>query len=67
MGNVEVAYSTKRDFLVCIRHLHIPHNTPCFAPQNFSITLALYFLWVLQSSQEKLKTAYAKQGLLWKM
>ena len=68
MGNVEVAYSTKRDFLVYIRHLHISHNTPCFClPPNFSITLALFLLWVLQFPQEKLKTAYAKQGLSWKM
>ena len=38
MGNLEVAYSTKRDFLVYIRHLHISHNTPCFCtppPQFF--------------------------------
>ena len=32
MGNVEVAYSTKRDFLLYIRHLHISHNTPCLPP-----------------------------------
>ena len=61
MGNVGVAYSTRRDFLLFIRHLHISYNTPCLPAQNFSITR------VLQSSQEKLKTAYAKQGLLWKM
>ena len=35
MGNVEVAYSRKRDFLVYIRHLHISHNTPCFCPPKF--------------------------------
>ena len=35
MGNVEVAYSTKRDFLLYIRHLHISHNTPCLPPQIF--------------------------------
>ena len=59
MGNVKVAYSTKRDFLLFISHLHISHNTSCLPPPppNFSITLALYFPWVLQSSQEKLKTA----------
>ena len=35
MGNVEVAYSTKRDFLVYIRHLHISHNTPSSPPHIF--------------------------------
>ena len=67
MGNVEVAYTKKGDFLLFIRHFHISHNTPSLPPPNFSMTLALYFPWVLQSFQEKLKTAYAKQGLLWKM
>ena len=43
MGNVEVipqngkcgSYTTKRDFLLYIRHLHISHNTPCLPPQIF--------------------------------
>ena len=64
MRIVKVAYRTKRDFLLVIHHLHIFHNTPCLLPPNSSITLTLYFLL---SSQEKLKTTYAKQGLLWKM
>ena len=70
MGNVEVAYTKKGGFLLFIRHFHISHNTPSLPPPpppNFSMTLSLYFPWVLQSFQEKLKTAYAKQGLLWKM
>ena len=68
MGNVEVAYTKKGDFLLSIRHFHISHNTPSLPPPppNFSMTLALYFPWVLQSFQEKLKSAYAKHGLLWK-
>ena len=73
LGNVdvEVAYTKKSDFLLFIRHFHISHNMPSLPRPlplpNFSMTLALYFPWVLQSFQEKLKTAYAKQGLLWKM
>ena len=35
MGNVEVAYSTKRDFLLFIRHLLISHNTPSLPPKRF--------------------------------
>ena len=35
VGNVEVAYSPKRDFLLYIRHLHISHNTPCLPPKMF--------------------------------
>ena len=35
MGNVGVAYSTKRDFSLYIRHLHISHNTPCLPPKIF--------------------------------
>ena len=52
--------------------LHPPFASPitrlvCAPPlPNFSITLTLYLPWVLQS-HEKLKTTYAKQGLLWKM
>ena len=38
MGNVELAYSTKRDFLVYICYLHISHNTPCFAPQKYNFS-----------------------------
>ena len=33
--NVEVTYSTKRDFLLYIRHLHISHNTPCLPAEIF--------------------------------
>ena len=35
MGNLEVAYSTNRDILLYIRHLHISHNTPCLPPKIF--------------------------------
>ena len=38
-----------------IRHFHIPHNTPCLPPK-ICITFVFHFPWVLQSSQEKLKT-----------
>ena len=38
-----------------IRHFHIPHNTPSLPPK-ISITFVFHFPWVLQSSQEKLKT-----------
>ena len=36
MENVEVACSTKRDFLLYLRHLHISHNTPCLPPKILS-------------------------------
>ena len=42
--------------------LHISH-TPCLPSKDFH-NLTLNFPLVLQSSQKKLKTAYAKQGLL---
>ena len=32
MGNVQVAYSTKRDLLLFIRHLPISHKTPYLPP-----------------------------------
>ena len=32
MGNVEVAYTKKGDFLLFIRHFHISHNTPSLPP-----------------------------------
>ena len=38
-----------------IRHLHISHYAPYFPPK-FCITFAFHFFWVLQPSQEKLKT-----------
>ena len=38
-----------------IHHFHIPHNTPCLPPK-ICITFVFHFPWVLQSSQEKLKT-----------
>ena len=35
MGNVEVAYTKKGDFLLFIRHFHISHNTPSLPPPQF--------------------------------
>ena len=61
-----------------IRHLHISHNTPCLPPsfpappfkQKYCITFVFNFFWVLQLSQEKLKTIFmqnlgSKQGELY--
>ena len=61
-----------------IRHLHISHNTPCLPPsfpappfkQKYCITFVFNFFWVLQLSQEKLKTILmqnlgSKQGELY--
>ena len=44
-----------------IRHLHVNHNAPYLPPPpplppKFCITSVFHFSWVLQSSQEKLKT-----------
>ena len=47
-----------------MRHLHISHNTPCLPPspsapppkQKYFLTFVFNFFWVLQLSQEKLKT-----------
>ena len=68
MRNVEVAYGTKRDFLLFIRHLHISYNTLCPPPplQFFHTPCTLFPLGVT-AVPRKLKTALAKQGLLWKM
>ena len=38
-----------------IRHLHISHNAP-YLPPKFCKTFVFHFPWVLQPSQEKLKT-----------
>ena len=38
-----------------IRHLLISHNAPYLSPK-FCITFVFHFSWVLQPSQEKLKT-----------
>ena len=38
-----------------IRHFHISHNAP-YSPPKFCITFVFHFSWVLQPSQEKLKT-----------
>ena len=46
MGNVEVAYSTKRDFLLYIRHLHISRNTPCLPPKIFHNPCTLFPLGI---------------------
>ena len=61
-----------------IRHLHISHNTPCLPPsfpapplkQKYCVTSVFNFFWVLQLSQEKLKTILmqnfgGKQGALY--
>ena len=38
-----------------IRPLHISHNAP-YLPPKFCITFVFHFCWVLQPSQEKMKT-----------
>ena len=38
-----------------IRHLHISHNAPYLLPK-ICITFVFHFFWVLQPSQEKVKT-----------
>ena len=38
-----------------IRPLHIFHNAP-YLPPKFCITFVFHFYWVLQPSQEKMKT-----------
>ena len=43
-----------------IRHLQISYNTPCLSP-NFCITFVFHFSWVLQPSQEKLKTMFMQR------
>ena len=43
-----------------IRHLQISYNTPCLPP-NFCITFVFHFSWVLQPSQEKLKTMFMQR------
>ena len=40
---------------ISIRHLHISHSAPYLPPQIWH-NLVLHFSWVLQLSQEKLKT-----------
>ena len=57
-----------------IRHLHISHNAPYSPPPptTFCITFAFHFPYVLQPSQEKLKTIlmqnfWGQQGALWEM
>ena len=40
---------------IFIRHLHISHNAPYLFPK-FGTTFLFHFSWVLQPSQEKLKT-----------
>ena len=59
-------------YLPSIRHLHISHNAPYLPPKKFCITFAFHFSWVLQLSQEKLKTMLmaifgGKEGALWQM
>ena len=45
-----------------IRHLQISYNTPCLPPPpKFSITFVFHFSWVLQPSQEKLKTMFMQR------
>ena len=50
-----------------VRHYHIDHNAPCPPPppqkkkkKKKFITIVSNFSWVLQSSQEKLKTWLCK-------
>ena len=57
--------STELTFLQ-IRHLHISQNTPCLPPTphpQFCITFVFYFSWVLQQSQEKLKSMLIQKFL----
>ena len=39
-----------------ISHLHISDNAPYSPPSKFCVTFDFHFSWVLQPSQEKLKT-----------
>ena len=39
-----------------IRHLQISHNSPYLPRKKFCITFVFLLCWVLQPSQEKLKT-----------
>ena len=48
-----------------IRHLQISYNTPCLSP-NFCITFVFHFSWVLQPSQEKLKTMFMQRFFFWR-
>ena len=48
-----------------VRHCTSPTRLAC--PPKIFHNLTLNFPLVLQSSQKKLRTAYAKQGLLQKM
>ena len=55
----------------CIRHFHIPHNTPCFPPK-FCISIVFSFSWDDCNTQGKWKTKVmqilgGKQGVLWGM
>ena len=43
-----------------IYHLHISRNTPCLLPQILHKPFVFHFSWVLQPSQEKLKTMLIK-------
>ena len=41
--------------IISIRHLHISHDAP-YLPPKICITFVFHFSWVLQPSEEKLKT-----------
>ena len=49
---------TNNRYNYSIRHLHISHNAryPPPPPPKFCVTFVFHFSWVLQLSQEKLKT-----------
>ena len=61
-GAYGLAYGQVITKISRIRHLHISHNAPFLSPlpppqkNKFWITLVFHFSWVLQPSQEKLKT-----------
>ena len=56
-----------------MRHLHIYYNAPYLLSPKSNITSVFHFSWVLQPSQEKLKTMLMqnfggdKYGALWEM
>ena len=43
-------------FIFSIRHFHISHNANYLPPKKFCRSFVFHFSWVLQPSQEKLKT-----------
>ena len=48
-----------------ISHLHISDNAPYSPPSKFCVTFDFHFSWVLQPSQEKLKTVLMQILFFW--